>query len=860
MNIIMKRCPAFAMTVLLTGLASCSDDLGRTDGPEVCTITASLGGTGRQTRTAIDDSRFIGGETGILWTSRDTIGVFGDNDVNVPFTNALSAPQGRVQFNGVMTGTPKYAYFPYCQTAGTDVTALKGHLDAEQPYDRTTRYISGDYKCGAPRANVPDEFDFEHLFCLIRFTVDAGGTGLGGESLETITVTAPSGRVISGDFTFNAIDGTYTMAGGTGSEKAGVRMAEAVPLTPGVPVTAYASMAPGIKTNDRLTISIGTADHIATFTATVNCDFEANTVYTFDLKLDNFCDESHNWSLKSLPTFRSFEFTVAANTGKILDKRVQSAKGGETVTETSVTTEPLTINGHEITGMIPYLYDFNLVPTFTVSDGVKVKVNDVEQTSGETVQDFSKPVTYTLESADGAKSEYTVNVTNTGLPVVVVNQSTTLTGGSWRNWFGGVNVRTKDSDWVADDAVSVYGADGSSIVSAAAAGVRLRGNSTQNFPKKPFAIKFDKKQAPVPGLAPHKRWVLLANWLDCSMMRNNTAFAIAHATESAWAGGTIGKGLAWNPHGMSVELVLDGRHVGNYYLCEQIKINKNRLNIKDAYEDVASPTFANCGYLIECDDNYDENCRFLTSRRYLPFMLKDDVSDEILTQLKAKVNSIESNIVNGNYSAAYADLDINSLIDQWIVFELTMNGEYKHPKSVYMYMDGGGSKLCAGPVWDFDYQTFPNADRVSALNAMWGGASAPSMEKWLYSDSAPATSAQERNESDKPYMWYPLLFKDETFRETVRARWSVIYPQLLAVENEIAAYADKYARSWEVNNAMWPLAFRRSNVTGWSPAFAGDEDLKDYGSVVDNLRSMYAARLAWMNTQITQGNFVTNAK
>ena len=136
----------------------------------------------------------------------------------------------------------------------------------------------------------------------------------------------------------------------------------------------------------------------------------------------------------------------------------------------------------------------------------------------------------------------------------------------------------------------------------------------------------------------HKRWVLLANWMDRTMLRNAVAFEVAHQTENAYA-----DGLGWNPHGYSVEVVMDGRHVGNYYLCEQIKIDGDRVDIKDCIEDIigdgnANPTMADCGYLLEFDDNYDEVDKFRTARG-LPCMFKDEVtkySADIFNQVKAE--------------------------------------------------------------------------------------------------------------------------------------------------------------------------------------------------------------------------------
>ena len=105
-------------------------------------------------------------------------------------------------------------------------------------------------------------------------------------------------------------------------------------------------------------------------------------------------------------------------------------------------------------------------------------------------------------------------------------------------------------------------------------GARLRGNSTQNFPKKPFALKFDKKVGPQ-GMPTDKRWELLANWMDRTMLRNTVAFEVANKTA-----GALADGLGWNPRGVNVELVINERHVGNYFLCEKVKIDADRIDIE----------------------------------------------------------------------------------------------------------------------------------------------------------------------------------------------------------------------------------------------------------------------------------------
>ena len=59
--------------------------------------------------------------------------------------------------------------------------------------------------------------------------------------------------------------------------------------------------------------------------------------------------------------------------------------------------------------------------------------------------------------------------------------------------------------------------------------IRGRGNSTWNYPKKPYALRLPEKHA-VLGMPGHKRWILLANWKDRTLMRNDAAFWLSRHT------------------------------------------------------------------------------------------------------------------------------------------------------------------------------------------------------------------------------------------------------------------------------------------------------------------------------------------
>lgn len=814
------------------------------------------------TRSCVDNNN-TGGNIGILWMPEDKIGVYGDaGTVNSPFSSANSANAPEAIFRGYLQEgeKPVLAYFPYDQANdNSPSTAVKGNLILEQQFDMTTGKLHGDYKIGKVKYSSDQwEFTFDHLFSLLRFNIDATGTALAGDYLESITLTLPESRRLGGDFTVNLNDGIVTWTGTPlKANQIVMEWSDTPALEDGKSYTGYITCAPDIRTGDEITITVKTANFIAEFTKPCIVDFAANSCYTFPLTLSKYNDEM---VITKRVGFNSFKFETSKNNGKILGTKLVANSDNTATVTTSVSEESLEIGPFEITGCIPYLYDFKLIPTFTVPDGATVTVDGVAQQSGISEQDFSKPVTYTV-TKDGESREYTVKITNTGLPVVVITQG----GGMDTQWeAAGINVRSKESEWVETDKVAVYRADGTTDLAEALCGVRLRGNSTQKFPKKPFAIKLVSK-ASVLGMPKHKRWVLLANWMDRSMIRNSVALEIAHQVDSAYV-----DGIGWSPRGQSVELVIDGRHVGNYFLCEQIKIDGDRVNIKDAIEDIrdggnANPTIADCGYLLEFDDNYDEVDKFRTGRG-LPCMFKDEVSQyssEIYNSVKSYIENVESLIEANNYVEYEKVLDINSVIDYWFIQELAFNDEYMHPKSVYMLKDGDG-KLTAGPVWDFDWLTFCFKANVDAMNSKYnGGWTCSNTNEWLYAKSKLAEKVYNWPTgyvydylNDKPYMWYPLLFKSEDFRKAVQARWSTVYSNLMSVTDFIQKTGELNRISEEYNYKMWPLLKLKSGI---GSAFNGDEEMS-YDMAIETMKNFYAERLAWMNGAITGGNFVTNAE
>ena len=859
------------------------------------TIIAVLDEETMQTRTCVSDEN--GDNVGILWCSDDALGVYSETGKeNAKFTTSIDGPSGEAAFSGAMALDPAYAYYPY-NTTNDNSREIQGELPAVQEYSYSEGALSYDYKVGVPSDKGEGYFSFNHLFALFRVTVNATGTAVQNEKLQSVTFTfAEDVKVPSGSFTFPVSGGAakWSSTSETSNELT-LNWADSPTLSQSKTISGYLSCPPvsGLKGKE-LTVTLKTSNYAVSFTTTLNVDsFQTNYIYTFPLTLAKWEDKlGDDFQVESFerPSLTSLSFTAAQNSGKILGKKLfydldrtaGTKKGGflnlQTITykgstnfttEDSQTTQTMAVDNeaYTVTGCIPYLYDRNLVPTVVMSAGAKLQYgtrNNFTDWDGESPIDFLKNNVLRVIK-DGKYRDYTVNITNTGLPVVVINQPDGDT--DWGNigekvWSKGSAFSNPESGQklITMGEITIYNADGSTDLQTAAAQTRLRGNTTLDYPKKPFAFKLDKK-AKVLGMPEHKRWVLLANWKDKSLMRNHIAQGVGQVFSAL-----LGEdGIPWNVRGQFVEVVYNGVHIGNYYLCEQVKIDGDRVDIQDEYKKengaITKEQMANYGYLLEADDNFDEDAKFMT-KHHLPFMFKDDVDDGgvILSTVKAKVQGIEDNLYQGykgtasGFTAAYNDLDLPSVVDQLLIYEMSMNTEFRHPKSVYMYMDGLG-KLKAGPVWDFDWLSFPTlnsgyteeSDRsyTASLMAMSSMISAGRQ----VSSSAPSDKDDD-DRKDAPFMWYPMLIKDPAFTQMAAERWDAVNEYIEAFAQEIYNTRDLIAVSWEYNNAMWPAYYGEGNYDRQyhiTNGMCGDEKLKTFADVCQALHGAYMARVDGMN-------------
>ena len=447
------------------------------------------------------------------------------------------------------------------------------------------------------------------------------------------------------------------------------------------------------------------------------------------------------------------------------------------------------------TATLPAVSDFSSLQVNITTEAPIIQSGDKPLSAKNAGVDLSQPLPVRV-LRNGVYRDFFIAARNTGLPVIRIETP------------GRKAITSKDV-WMEGATIRIEGPDGALSLEAAT-DIRGRGNSTWNYPKKPYALRLAEK-AEVLGMPKHKRWILLANWKDRTLMRNDAAFWLSSHS-----------GLPYTVRGQYVELVLNGVHQGNYYLCEQIKLNKNRVNVDGMDPMETDPQKITGGFLLEIDTYFDEKYKFKFDNLFnLPWMIKepddDELSDAAFQYIKGWIKDLETLLKDTRKvkEHAYEEfLDVDTAIDYLIVEELTGNNDFYNTwpwpggHSVYLYKERGG-KLYHGPVWDFDYHVF-----CPQFTHTWVGAT-----KTLF---------------------YPALLKDDRFRARLVERWELQKDVLKGLPAYIDETADHIRLSEEINHAQWPIVNNPEN---------GDEDMT-FQQAVDRAKKAFLDKWEWMDANI----------
>lgn len=400
----------------------------------------------------------------------------------------------------------------------------------------------------------------------------------------------------------------------------------------------------------------------------------------------------------------------------------------------------------------------------------------------------------------GRTRVYTLEISEPPIPTVYV----------WTD--KGAPILSK-ADWVKGRIAITRGAAlGSANLAPAATKIRGRGNSTWDMPKKPYRFTLDEA-ASLLGLPKAKKWVLLANYADKSLMRNSVAFAVASALP----------GLKFTPTQYPVVLMLNGEYEGVYSLGEQVEVGSGRVAIEKPDESAASSFFLEVNMRIDLPAQGGVLGKdFFVSPSGLKFEFKtpdaDEASPAQREHIAAFVADAERAILAGEGYERYIDVD--SFIDWIILEELFKNQDSMFLSSVFLSRARGG-KLALGPAWDFD---------LSAGNSDYGAIGNRAIkdpEGWfpLYSE------------------WFGGLLRDPEFERRLSARWTEKRGEL---ESRAFAAIDAYGAllvgEQKRNFERWPIM----GVYVWP----NPPELVAAGSHAEQaaaLKAWLARRFAWLD-------------
>lgn len=346
--------------------------------------------------------------------------------------------------------------------------------------------------------------------------------------------------------------------------------------------------------------------------------------------------------------------------------------------------------------------------------------------------------------------------------------------------------------------------------------IRERGNASRSFPKKPWRLKFDKKQSVLGSPAKAKKWTLINNYGDKTLMRNLLAFEIARRLEMPF--------VSW---ARPVDVILNGEYKGCYQLCDQMEVNPGRVDITEMETTDTEGEALSGGYFIEVDAYaYDEpEGEYFISQHGIPVTIKspkDGGAPEQYNYIRNYFNRVEELVFEYRFGQDggedYRDIfDVESFVKHLIVGELSGNTDTYW--STYMYKDRNDPVLHTGPVWDFDI-AFDNDNRTYPIHNTAGD--------FLYRFGQSSAANGMRDFADR------IIIDDKRTADDISRIWSRARNEHNLSAESMMAYADRLAReldaSQQLNFLRWPIMneWVHQNPQLWGSYAAEVNNVKSY--------------------------------
>lgn len=335
---------------------------------------------------------------------------------------------------------------------------------------------------------------------------------------------------------------------------------------------------------------------------------------------------------------------------------------------------------------------------------------------------------------------------------------------------------------------------------ATRAGIRVRGKSSQGFPKKSYGMETwnevnDDLKMPLLSLAKESDWILNGPWnYDDTYIHNAFMYELSRQV-GYWAPRTQLVEMFTNSNGGKLDY---SDYAGIYVLTEKIKSGSDRLDITEIEPGDVSGDAVTGGYIFKWDPpDADEvswkTIRGIPSEDSSNVIVEPDGDDDTSEQVDYLKNYIQSfeNALFTDRASGFATrnyrkyIDVRSWVDYHMLQMLSMNVDAVRLSS-FFHKDRN-AKIKAGPLWDFD-RTLGSDNGTDANPQSWGDGT---MQNRFFAIN-----------------WWGQLFKDPDFVQAWVDRWWELRAgpfanaNLLALTNTLGAQIGNAAGARDA--ARWP--------------------------------------------------------
>lgn len=353
---------------------------------------------------------------------------------------------------------------------------------------------------------------------------------------------------------------------------------------------------------------------------------------------------------------------------------------------------------------------------------------------------------------------------------------------------------------------------------------RLRGNYSMELPKKPYRIKFNNKHHVCGSPAKAKKWTLINNYGDKTLMRNILAFELSRRG-----------GMTYTPFCTPVDVIVNGEYKGNYQLCDLVEVGGDRIELDEMDATCTEGDLLTGGYFIEVDAHALEEPSKFNSSRGTPVTIKSPDPDEILQVQKNYIQNSFNAMEASVFASTFADpengyrkyLDLESFLRHFLIEEFAGNTDTYW--STFLTKPRNDDHFYVGPIWDNDI-AFENDDRTYPIC---------DLNDYVYATRGSCVGATRSFVNQ-------IVKNDAAANARLKELWAEFRSSFSFSESSLLSFVDEQAtlldQSQRLNFERWDIMGQKvnPNLVLWG----------SYEAEVQNVRDYISRRIAWMDSKL----------